>query len=86
MSVTSDDVVRLERELEEARNKLALQVKADRPAVVAQLAEIKASLDRQIREAEKLAKSVDLVFFYSSGYEEFSWLERENWSHSSQNC
>ena len=86
MTVTEHDVLKLERELAEARKQLATQVKANRPAVLAQLAEIKTSLDRQIAEATKLAASVDLVFFYSSGYDEFSWLDKEDWTHSSQNC
>lgn len=86
MTVTQEDILKMEQELNEARKQLATQVKANRPAVLAQLAEIKTSLDRQIAEAERLAKSVDLVFFYSSGYEEFSWLDKEDWSYSSQNC
>jgi hypothetical protein len=84
--ISVEDVLKLEKQLEEGRKQLATQVQLQRPAVLAQLAEIKTSLDRQIAEAEKLAKSVDLVFFYSSGYNEFSWLDKEDWSYSSQNC
>lgn len=84
--VTEADILNLEHQLNEARKQLARQVKEDRPSALKQLAEIKRSLDAQIKEAEAIAKAAGLVFYYSSGYEEFAWMDKEDWSESSKHC
>lgn len=84
--ITASDIETLERELNRAREQFAQQVREDRPAFVAQLAAIKKSLNEQIREAERIASAAGLVFYYSTGYEDFYWTEEENWSESSRNC
>lgn len=85
MSLT-DTIEQLERELAHARAEHAKSVIRSRPEAAQALAEIKAKLDDLIREAHKIAKAADIVFYYSEGYEEFSWQNKEDWSHSSQDC
>jgi outer membrane protein TolC len=61
-------------------------IRDSRQEVILKLREIKAQLNTLVSEAEKLAESVDLKFYYSSGYEEFSWADADNWSSSSAHC
>lgn len=84
--ITAEDVESLELELARAREQLAKQVREDRPAAMAQLAEIVKSLHKQIADAEQIAANAGLVFYYSNGYEQFNYVEKENWSYSSQDC
>lgn len=84
--VTEEEIAYLENQLAIARSKLAQQVKANRPLALKQLAEIKSSLDSQIAEAERIASDAGLVFYYSTGYEGFYWVDKEDWSESSRHC
>ncbi|QHZ60097.1 hypothetical protein PJKIFABJ_00161 [Pseudomonas phage PE09] len=76
----------LERELAKAKAEHAKAVIRNRPQAAAALAEIKGKIDALVREAEGIAREADIVFFYSNGYEEFSWLNKEDWTYSSQDC
>lgn len=76
----------LERELAKAKAEHAKAVIRNRPQAAASLAAIKSEIDGLIRQAETIAREADIVFFYSSGYEEFSWLNKEDWTYSSQDC
>lgn len=61
-------------------------IRDSRQEVIQKLRDIKAQLNSLVAEAETLAESVDLKFYYSSGYEEFSWADADNWSSSSAHC
>lgn len=80
------DIETLRQEAEAARAAFEAAQAEARRGVAAQLAELTASLDKQFQEAKKLAESVDMVFYFSSGYEEFGCVEKQDWSSSSLDC
>lgn len=86
MSNLPDKIAELEIELAKAKAQHAKDVLQSRPTAVQALAEIKVKLDGLIEEAQAIARGADIVFYYSNGYEEFSWQNKENWSYSSQDC
>lgn len=86
MTNLADTIEQLERELAAAKAEHAKNITLSRPEAVKALAEIKAKLDSLVSEAHKIAEDADIVFYYSNGYEEFSWQNKEDWSYSSQDC
>lgn len=86
MPTLPETIEALERELAKAKAEHAKAVIRNRPQAAAALAEIKGKIDALVREAESIAREADIVFFYSNGYEEFSWLNKEDWTYSSQDC
>jgi hypothetical protein len=86
MATLPETIEALERELALAKAQHAKEVIRNRPQAAASLAAIKAEIDGLVRQAEEIARAADIVFYYSSGYEEFSWQNKEDWSYSSQDC
>lgn len=86
MPTLPETIAVLERELALAKEQHAKEVVRNRPQAAAALSEIKGKIDALIREAEQIASAADIVFYYSNGYEEFSWQNKEDWSYSSQDC
>ena len=86
MTTLPETIAALERELALAKQQHAKEVVLNRPQAAASLAVIKAEIDDLIRRAEQIASAADIVFYYSNGYEEFSWQNKEDWSYSSQDC
>uniref|UniRef100_A0AAU6VYT6 Uncharacterized protein n=2 Tax=unclassified bacterial viruses TaxID=12333 RepID=A0AAU6VYT6_9VIRU len=86
MATLPETIAALERELALAKEQHAKEVVRNRPQAAASLAAIKVEIDGLIRQAEAIASSADIVFYYSNGYEEFSWQNKEDWSYSSQDC
>lgn len=86
MSTTSERIRELEIALAEARNQRDQEARANRQGVVARLSELRREIDAKIIEAKKLAETADLVFYYSSGYEEFSWVDSQDWTSSTAHC
>lgn len=82
----SDTIEKLERDLAVAKAARAVEVSKNRPTAAGQLAVIKGKIDELVKEAQQIARDADLVFYYSNGYEEFSWQNKEDWSYSSQDC
>lgn len=81
-----ETIEKLERDLAIAKAQHAKDVVRNRPQAVKALADIKTKLDTLVKEAQEIARTADIVFYYSSGYEEFSWQNKEDWSYSSQDC
>lgn len=86
MPTLPETIAALERELALAKDQHAKEVVRNRPEAVKALAAIKRKIDDLVSEAEKIASAADIVFYYSNGYEEFSWQNKEDWSYSSQDC
>lgn len=86
MSTTSDRIRELEIALAAAKDQRDREARANRQGVVARLSELRREIDAKIIEAKKLAETADLVFYYSSGYEEFNWVDSEDWSSSTAHC
>lgn len=84
--ITAKSLVELREELRKAEEAYNKQKTVSKQEVVVRLIEIKSQLDLLMDEAQKLARSVDLVFFYNEGYEEFRWCEDDVWSSSSARC
>lgn len=82
----SNTVESLRRALEEAERDLREHKRINRSDAVSKLRDYVRDLQRIENEAKELAKEVGLVFYYSSGYEEWSWQDEDGWSASSANC
>lgn len=82
----SNTVESLRRALEEAERDLREHNRINRSDAVSKLRDYVRDLQRIENEAKELAKEVGLVFYYSSGYEEWSWQDEDGWSASSANC
>ena len=78
-----EDIQRLRRELAEAEAAYEDNKRVNQKAVLQNLEQLSKDMNRQYAEAEALARSVGLVFYFSSGYEEFNVVDGENWSSSS---
>lgn len=83
---TVEEIQRLRKELAEAERKLEQEKKLNQKEVLAQLEECAKEMNRQYAQAEALASSVGLIFYFSSGYETFEIADSENWSESSKHC
>jgi hypothetical protein len=86
MPTLPETIEALERQLALAKAEHARAVVRNRPEAVKALAAIKRNIDNLVREAEEIARNADIVFYYSKGYDEFSWQNKEDWSYSSQDC
>lgn len=84
--VSRSDVEELRRQLAEAEQKLKEQQRLSRAGVIKRLTEIKNEMVGLENEAKELAETVGLVFYYSKGYDEWSWIDSDNWSYSSADC
>lgn len=84
--ITESALAKLREDLRKAEEAYSKQKKQSQQEVVLRLEEIKLQLDRLMNEAQKLAQSVDLVFFYNDSYEEFRWCEEDVWNSSSAHC
>jgi hypothetical protein len=83
---TKQEVEALRRQLADAETKLRQEQQSRRRDVVEQLGEIKKQMNAMEFKARELAESAGLVFYYSSGYEEWSWMNASEWSESSKHC
>lgn len=81
-----ETIEKLERDLAIAKAQHAKDVIRNRPQAAKALSDIKTKIDTLVKEAQEIARAADIVFYYSSGYEEFSWQNKEDWSYSSQDC
>lgn len=86
MTTTSERIRELEIALAEARSQRDQEARDNRQSVVVRLSELRREIDAKIIEAKKLAETADLVFYYSSGYEEFSWVDSQDWTSSTAHC
>jgi len=84
--ITATDIQLLRNKLAQAEADYASQRKATRQEVTTELAQIVSDIRVLEQRAEKLAESADLVFYYSGGYEEYTWVNKEDWSESSRYC
>lgn len=81
-----ETIEKLERDLAIAKAQHAKDVIRNRPQAAKALSDIKTKIDTLVKEAQEIARAADIVFYYSNGYEEFSWQNKEDWSYSSQDC
>ena len=85
MSIKSE-VQSLRDQLAQAEAKLRKEQQNNKQSVVEKLNEIKRQMEALEEQAKQLAETAGLVFYYSSGYEEWSWMNESDWSESSQHC
>lgn len=86
MTVSPEDIKELRQKLAQAEHDYALQRKATRQEVTTELAQIVSDIRALEDRAEKLAESADLVFYYAHGYNEYTWVNKEDWNESSRYC
>jgi hypothetical protein len=76
----------LKQQMVDAERAYRTTVEGEQRKAIVRLRELKEEIEDKVREAEALADSVDLKFYYSSGYDEFTWSQAEHWNSSSQSC
>lgn len=86
MTITADDLRNLRLQLAQAESEFAEQKRLTRPQAVERMSELRTQLEALEREAKKVAEDAGLVFYYSSGYEGWYWVESSDWSSSTANC
>lgn len=86
MSITRDQLEKMKRDVASAEREFE-KTKAERQrAVIGELSEINLEIKALICKAEAVANSVDLKFYFNTGYEEFTWSDVDTWNSSSANC
>lgn len=86
MSITRDQLEQMQRDLAAAEHEFE-KAKAQRQrAVIGELSDINKEIKALVRKAESIAGAVDLKFYFSTGYEEFTWADVDTWDSSSASC
>lgn len=86
MSITREQLEQMKRDVAAAEQELET-AKAERQRnVIGELSEINQEIKALVRKAEGIANSVDLRFYFNSGYEEFTWVDEDRWNSSSAHC
>lgn len=83
------DTVELSQLREAAEKAVAEYEKAKQSARkggMVRLNELTHQIASLVKEAEALADSLDMVFYYSTGYEQYATQPKEDWSESSRYC
>lgn len=76
----------LKQQLVDAERAYKSTVESEQRKAIVLLREYKVEIEGLVSEAEALADSVDLKFYYSSGYDEFTWTQADDWNSSSAHC
>lgn len=85
-NMTREQLDLLRKQLEDAEQAYKSTVESAQRSAIVRLKELKDEIHRLVYEAESLAESVDLKFYYSSGYDEFTWAQADQWNSSSAHC
>lgn len=86
MSITRDQLERMRRDLADAENQFQNDKAKRQRAVVGELSDINNEIKALVRKAEATAEAVGLKFYYSEGYDEFTWGDADTWNSSSARC
>lgn len=86
MSITREKLEQMKREVATAERELEKELAESQRSVVWKLSDINEQIKTLIREADTLANSVELRFYWHSGYDEFVWSDSDKWDSSSANC
>lgn len=84
--VTKQELIDLENQLAQRRREYERQREVSRREVTEKLAIISDEITAKVREAQALASTVDLVFQWHDGYDEFVTAAYEEWNSSSYHC
>lgn len=85
-NVTREQLEEMRRTLANAEADFTKGRQARQRAAMSSLVRIKDEINALVNEATAIADSVDLTFYFSSGYDEFTWCDRDEWNSSSANC
>jgi tryptophanyl-tRNA synthetase len=80
MTVTFEQLKEMKASLAKAEKEYIKSKESLQREVISELDEIRDQLQKLMSRAEKLASSVDLVFYYNSNHDEFAWVEQDSWN------
>ena len=80
------ELLQLRQAADEANAKYERAKDAARRGGTVRLNELTHQIAALVKEAEALADALDMVFYYSTGYEQYNTMPKEDWSESSRDC
>lgn len=86
MSITREQLEQMKRNVATAEREFEAAKATLQRAVIGELADINKEIKALVRKAEGVAESVDLRFYFHTGYDEFTWADTTTWDSSSANC
>lgn len=86
MTITRDQLEQMKRDVATAERQFEAAKATRQRAVIGELADINKEIKALVRKAEGIADSVDLKFYFNTGYEEFVWSDVDTWDSSSASC
>lgn len=84
--LTREQLEVMRKNMVDAERAYRIATESAQRSAIGRLQQLKVEIEGLVYEAEALADSVDLKFYYSSGYDEFTWSDADNWSSSSAHC
>lgn len=85
-NMTREQLDLLRKQRDDADKAYRIASETAQRSAIGRLQQLKEEIEDLVKEAEKLADSVDLTFYYNNGYDEFTWIERDQWNSSSAHC